>query len=324
MVQIPSSTSQYDILNSATTYTLGPNNTINVTNENGIFVSDVVEESTVVVRGDIDQSGAGFAGIWTEGTDMTIRILAGGSVSGDTGIHSENFEPSSTLDIFNDGLIEGDAFAIETFDTRDTVVNTGTIQGRINLGSGRDLFDNRGGTVDRRIEGGTGNDTLITDKAGVKLREDGGSAGYDTVRTTVTYTLSENVERLILLGGRDINGTGTLDGDDLFGNSGRNRLNGLDGVDSLDGKRDNDVLTGGDNADTFIFKTGYDRDTIRDFENGVDEIDLKAWNAIASFADLRNNHLFVSGDDLIIRAGSDELVLLDTKKNELDNGDFDI
>lgn len=321
-IQIPSGTSQYDILSSGTTYILGATKTINVSGENGIFASDAIDDDLIVIKGTINQTGSGFAGIRTDGEDMSILIAAGGKIDAVTGIYSENFEPSNRLHIKNEGLLEGSLYAIQTFDSREVVVNHGTMRGRIDLGSGKDLLDNRGGIVDHKIEGGTGDDTLITDKASTKLKEDGGSAGYDTVISFVSYTLSENVERLILRGNNNLNGTGTLDGDDLFGNAGRNRLSGLDGVDRLEGGRGNDLLIGGDNADTFVFKTGFDHDTIQDFENGIDHVNLKQWNAIANFNDLKNNHLTVDGNDLVIRAGSDELVLLDTKKSELDSGDF--
>jgi Ca2+-binding RTX toxin-like protein len=321
-INIPTGTTEFGIEDSDQTYVLGKNSSRTVNDANGIFVGTSFSDNTIIIRGDITQTGVGFAGIWVDAEDTTINVEGGGSISGVTGILSENFEPSSRLDIRNDGLIEGEGFAIQTADSKEHVINHGTIHGKIDLGSGKDTFDNRGGTVDHKIGGGTGDDTLIVDRASTKLFENGGSAGYDTVKSTVSYTLSENVERLILLGNGNTNGTGNDDQSDLFGNSGNNKLMAKDGVDILDGGRGNDRLVGGDNADTFVFKTGYDHDTIADFENGIDHINLKNWNAISNFNDLKNNHLTVDGDNLIIHAGGDELVLLDTKKGELDNGDF--
>jgi len=321
MVQIPSGNTEFDITNSNTTYILAPNATLTTTNANGIFAGSSFHDDTMIIKGDIIQSGNGFAAIWNEGADMRIEVLKGGLVSGTTGIYSDDFD-GDKLVILNDGRIEGDGEAIHTDGNKVVVINTGVIHGQVYLGSGADLFDNRGGTVDHKIAGGAGDDTLIVDKASTRLQENGGSEGFDTVRSTVTYTLSENVERLVLLGNGNTNGTGNNDQSDLYGNRGNNKLSALDGVDKLDGGRGNDRLDGGDNADTFIFKTGYDHDTIADFENGIDHINLKQWNAISNFTDLKANHLTVSGDDLIIHAGSDQLVLLDTSKSELDSGDF--
>ncbi len=102
-----------------------------------------------------------------------------------------------------------------------------------------------------------------------------------------------------------INGLGG--NDTLIGGLGRDTLNGGDGNDILDGGNDNDILVGGngddiliggDDGDTMtggagadIFRllaagdsarSGSDRDTITDFQRGVDRIDLSAIDAINS------------------------------------------
>jgi Ca2+-binding RTX toxin-like protein len=73
------------------------------------------------------------------------------------------------------------------------------------------------------------------------------------------------------------------DGDDvLFGGNGSDRLEGGTGTDILDGGRNRDVMLGGTGADTFFYsdalnsKAGSTRDFIRDFEVGVDQIDVSA------------------------------------------------
>ena len=319
--QIPTGNTEYDITNSNTTYVLAPNATRTTSNANGIFAGGSFHDDTIIVKGDIVQTGGSFAGIWNQSEDMRIEVVKGGLVSGDIGIYSEDFD-GNKLVILNDGKIEGDGEAIHTDGNKVVVVNTGVIHGAVYLGSGADLFDNRGGVVDHKIQGGAGDDTLIVDKAGTKLQENGGSEGYDTVRSTVSYTLSANVERLVLLGNGNTNGTGNNDQSDLYGNKGNNKLFALDGSDILAGGRGNDKLFGGDDADTFQFRTGDGHDTIADFENGIDHIGLKNWAAITNFNDLKTHHLTVSGNDLVIHAGSDELVLLDTKKGQLDAGDF--
>lgn len=321
--KIPSGTAEYDILASNRTYLLDTHALLNVSGSNGIFAGSSVHDDTIIIKGDIKQAGNGFAGIWIGGDDMTIRIEAGGSIAGKAGIVSDGVETSSKFDIFNNGLINaGNGYAIQTLDSKEFVVNHGIIHGRIDLGSGADIFDNRGGALDHGVAGGTGDDTLFVDKANTKLIEDGGSAGYDTVKSTVSYTLSENVERLILLGNNNTNGFGTADGDDLFGNAGNNKLFAKAGVDSLDGGKGNDQLTGGFGADTFVFKSGNDHDTITDFENGIDKVDLSHWSAISSFSDLKNHHLSFAHGDAIISAGGDQLVIENMTKGEVDSGDF--
>ncbi|MDB5524841.1 MAG: hemolysin-type calcium-binding repeat family protein [Rhizobium sp.] len=320
--KIPSGTTQYDILSSGRTYVLDAGSTLTVTGSYGIFVDETIHDDTVIIRGDITQTGAGFAAIKTDGMDMTFRIEVGGSVTGTQGIFSESTETADTLNIINRGLIDaGGGYAIETQDSKEVVVNSGEIIGRIYLGSGNDVFDNRGGSVDHRIEGGAGDDTLITDNSGTKLKENGGSEGYDIVKSTVNYTLSENVEKLILFGTGNTRGTGTDDGNDLFGGAGNNKLFALDGVDTLDGGRGNDQMTGGGNFDTFFFRTGNGHDTIMDFENGVDKIGLLEWTAIENFSEVKQ-HLTASNGDLFITDGSDQLIIRDMLKSDLNAGDF--
>lgn len=60
--------------------------------------------------------------------------------------------------------------------------------------------------------------------------------------------------------------SGTKKGDSLWGFGGNDTLAGKSGEDSLYGHRGNDTLTGGTGADTFVFLTGYDNDTVTDFD----------------------------------------------------------
>ncbi len=48
----------------------------------------------------------------------------------------------------------------------------------------------------------------------------------------------------------------------------------------MSGGAGNDVLTGGNDVDIFIFATGFGRDVITDFGTGADIIDLTGFKAI--------------------------------------------
>jgi Ca2+-binding RTX toxin-like protein len=92
------------------------------------------------------------------------------------------------------------------------------------------------------------------------------NAGTDQIRSTVSYTLSANVENLTLQGTSAINGTGNDLGNRLVGNSAANILKGGIGADVLDGSAGKDTLTGGTEFDTFVFKKGeISGDIITDF-----------------------------------------------------------
>jgi trimeric autotransporter adhesin len=59
--------------------------------------------------------------------------------------------------------------------------------------------------------------------------------GDDTIESSVSFTLSANVERMILTGAGAINGTGNALDNVLIGNGKANTLTGAAGDDTLDG-----------------------------------------------------------------------------------------
>lgn len=107
----------------------------------------------------------------------------------------------------------------------------------------------------------------------------------------------------------------------LQGNAGNDKLFGMVGNDKLDGGRGADQLTGGAGADDFVFKKGYGRDTITDFKNNIDDIDLRSYNFASVNAVL--NKATQVGDDVHIKlASTDILILDDFKLKDLDARDF--
>ena len=127
-----------------------------------------------------------------------------------------------------------------------------------------DLLD--GGTGADKMTGGNGNDTYVVDNAGDVAIEQAGQ-GFDTVDTSVSYTLGANVEALRLMG---IQGAV-----DAHGNAGNNWLNavwvnvapaagtqirlyGEGGNDDLQGSRYGDLLNGGTGADRMTGGLGND------------------------------------------------------------------
>jgi Ca2+-binding RTX toxin-like protein len=82
------------------------------------------------------------------------------------------------------------------------------------------------------------------------------------VLSSVTYTLSSNVENLTLTGTTAINGTGNALNNALIGNSAANALSGGTGHDTLEGMEGPDTLIGGNGNDTYLVGVGYGSDTV--------------------------------------------------------------
>jgi Ca2+-binding RTX toxin-like protein len=227
---------------------------------------------------------------------------------------------STTL--INEGRIVSDGYAVYGGDGKDLVRNSGVVIGNIMTGAGDDVIDLRRGTVHGEIAGADGADTYIIDNANMDIVAHAGQ-GSDTIKSSVSYVLPANIHTLVLLGKNDIIGAGNAGPNDLIGNSGNNRLEGGGSFDDLLGKGGNDRLFGGTGADVFRFKTGYDKDTIEDFNRAEgDLISISDWKSITSFNDLVNNHASNHGDDVWIDAGSDRLIIRNMLKADLEESDF--
>jgi serralysin len=118
-----------------------------------------------------------------------------------------------------------------------------------------------------------------------------------------------------------------LSGDDtLIGGRSADRLNAYDGTDHIDGKAGNDVLTGGDGSDVFVFKAGYDRDTIKDFDFSGRDHDIVDFTArgIDTYRELKH-HMHDHGNDVWIDIShGDRLVLKHVDMTDLRAADFDL
>ena len=112
-------------------------------------------------------------------------------------------------------------------------------------------------------------------------------------------------------------------GDDtIYGDASNDWLVGGAGADALNGGAGDDTLTGGADADTFVFNDSFGDDTITDFTDGEDVIDLTAMTAITAFADLT---IRAEGTDAVIdltSQGGGTIRLEGFDVNDLDADDF--
>lgn len=142
-----------------------------------------------------------------------------------------------------------------------------------------------GGAGIDKMFGGAGDDTYLVDHSSDITSEFVGSTdagGFDTVISSVTRTLNNNFEQLVLVGSANINGTGNAQDNVIVGNSGANTLSGGAGNDVLNGKAGADVLIGGGGKDRFEFDFLSNKaDEVRDFRSGEDSVDVSAIDADA-------------------------------------------
>ena len=99
------------------------------------------------------------------------------------------------------------------------------------------------------------------------------------------------------------------DGDDeIFGGSGNDKLFGGAGNDTLWGDKGNDTLTGGDGEDVFIYQAGDGKDTISDYEPGLDQIVVLGTDSRtrveSPIIDAAGNVTFAVGSGQIVVAGA--------------------
>ena len=111
-----------------------------------------------------------------------------------------------------------------------------------------DTLDATSPATDSMLYGLGGDDLYQVDSVNDIVVEDPG-AGIDTVKSSVSYTLTPNIEKLILGGSSNIDGTGNALGNSLTGNDGNN---------VLDGGLGNDTMAGGLGNDTYIVDSTLD------------------------------------------------------------------
>jgi len=183
-----------------------------------------------------------------------------------------------------------------------------TLANVINGNSASNVLD--GGTGADTMRGGDGNDIYVVDDIGDTVSESSATGGTETVLSSVSFTLGNNLEKLLLANGAGaINGGGNALANVIAGNDAANALNGLAGNDDLYGRLGADNLSGGTGQDRFFFDTplgATNVDKILDFSTVDDSMIL--WNPVftglatgpLAAGAFRNGSAAVDADDRIL------------------------
>jgi Ca2+-binding RTX toxin-like protein len=189
--------------------------------------------------------------------------------------------------------------------------------------------------------GGAGNDTL-SGGLGNDVLEGGSGSDWAVYHHAVVVNL--NVEAQNTFGAgidtlRDIeNLAGSIHGDALGGNAGRNEIDGNGGNDWLFGRGGNDILRGGfgddmiagnsgsdflvgdAGSDTFIFDDDWGNDIIADFEVGEDVLDF---GLVTGLDNTFQFHVSESSGNAVIGYGlTNSVTLQGVSLVELDSGEW--
>jgi Ca2+-binding RTX toxin-like protein len=184
------------------------------------------------------------------------------------------------------------------------------LDNRIVGNTGNNILD--GGAGHDLLIGGAGNDTYVVD-SGDTVQEDVGD-GVDTVLSSASLTLDDNLEVLTLTGTANISGAGNELNNTITGNSGDNVLDGKEGIDIVDGGNGSDTIYVDDSADIAI-DTGYTgTDLVKatvsyQIGNGIENLTLMGALEIDGTGNSANNEIVGNSADNVLVGGwgSDKL-----------------
>ncbi|MBF0340527.1 MAG: putative Ig domain-containing protein, partial [Magnetococcales bacterium] len=226
--------------------------------------------------------------------DVVIEIAGEGTDTVQSSLSCTLGEETENLTLLGTAAINGIGNALDNVLIGNAAINT------LTGGAGNDLLN--GGAGADILMGGTGDDIYTLDNTGdvvVELTNE----GDDLVNSSVSTILATNIERLILTGTAQIDGTGNGLDNWLTGNQAANTLTGAAG---------NDILDGGAGADTLIGGLGNDVYTV----DNVNDVVIEAVNEGIDTVSASVNCTLSSNIENLMLTGNKSI---DATGNALDN-----
>ena len=240
-------------------------------------------------------------------SEVVVSLASGaayrGHAAGDTIVDIENLEGSPYADRLLGDNAANSLWGRAGNDTLEGRAGDDTLDG----GSGADLLNGGRGT-DTVSYAGSDSEVVVSLASGAAYR---GHAAGDTIIDIENLEGSSYADRLL----------GDNAANSLWGRAGNDTLSGRAGDDTLDGGPGADLLNGGRGTDTFVFHFDDGDDTISDFTDGEDRIDLSEFD-LSGFTAL-NISTDPAGVMIDLSAEGGGTILLENfDMSDLDAGDF--
>ena len=247
-----------DTVQSSVTYTLNAN----------------VENLTLTGTGAINATGNSASNILTGNSGANLLNGGGGTDTLRGSVGDDTYVVDDATDVVTENLNEGtDTVQANLTYTLGTNVENLLLTGTASLNGTGNTLNNvltgnvaantlNGGTGADTLLGGQGDDTYVVDNVG-DVTTESLNEGLDLVQSSVSYTLSANVENLTLTGSAANTGTGNSLSNTLIGNAGANVLDGGIGADTLVGGAGNDTYVVNDLGDVVTEQLNQGTDTVQ-------------------------------------------------------------
>ena len=303
--------------------------------ENGDEGVDEVESSVSYTLGNYVENLTltGAANVNATGNELDNLLIGNpgdngldGGIGDDTllgGIGNDVYYVDSDFDVvienYNEGVDEVRSYNV-SYSLGDNLENltlfgdydvngTGNALNNILVGN---AFSNvlDGGAGDDVMTGGAYHDRYFVDTAGDQVIENL-DEGTDTVESSISYTLGDNIENLVLLGSEDLYGTGNTTSNVIHGNAGNNIIDGGIGGDILLGRTGNDIYFVDSSTDYVIEKLNEGIDEVNSSINytltvNVENLTLIGSNSINGTGNELGNILAGNSSDNILDGGTGE------------------